>query len=127
MKGPAPRKTIVLLSGFLWFLSLVVVSLMPEQWKGRLHTHGRLHLPVHFAAFAFSGLLVFGAVKSAWKRAALGFALLLVGFTLEALQQVIYTISFEWGDLGADALGLGAAFLVSALWTPAGSSQRNDR
>ena len=95
----------------IWFACLVLGSLLPLSVKASLHTHGRLHLPLHFAVFALSGVLLFKSTRSARARILLALALVIMGFGLEELQVAIYPIAFEWRDFAADTCGVFAVLL----------------
>jgi hypothetical protein len=99
----------------IWFTCLVLGSLLPLSFKAALHTHGRLHLPLHFAAFAVSGMIVFSSTRSAGTRILLFLALITVGFSLEMLQVAIYQIIFEWRDFVADICGVFVGLVFCAM------------
>jgi VanZ family protein len=71
----------------------------------------------HLAAFAALGLCaVFGWRSSRIARAAALLALLAFGGAIELLQFHVPNRSGEWGDLGADAIGIGLGALLALAW-----------
>lgn len=95
--------------------TLVAMSFLPMAWKVRMHTHGRYHLPGHFAAFAFCGLLAFRSAEGMADRLRRTIALLAVGLTLEAGQWLVFGNTFEIPDVQADAAGTFVALCASQL------------
>jgi VanZ family protein len=71
----------------------------------------------HLAAFAALGLCaVFGWRSSRAARLAVLLALLAFGGAIELVQLQVPNRSGEWGDLGADAIGIGIGALLALLW-----------
>lgn len=72
----------------------------------------------HMAAFAAMALCaVFGWRSSrASRRIGVLLALLAFGGAIELVQLQVPNRSGEWGDLGADALGIGLGALLAWLW-----------
>lgn len=72
----------------------------------------------HVLAFAVLAVCaVFGWRGSPWAtRLAVLLALLCFGGAIELLQTQVANRSGEWGDLGADAVGIGLGALFAWLW-----------
>jgi hypothetical protein len=98
-----------------WFTCLILGSFLP-RWKTLFHTGGRLHLSMHFAAFAFSGFIAFGFVPARTRRVLSCIGLIGLAFFLEALQRVVYPIRFEWRDFMSDVFGILAGLLFTAIY-----------
>jgi hypothetical protein len=81
-----------------------------------MHTHGRYHLPGHFAAFAFCGLLAFRSADGIAERLRRTVALLAMGMTLEAGQWLVFGNPFEISDVQADAAGTLVALCANQLF-----------
>ena len=106
------NQTRLAVTGF-WLACVVAGSFLPLDWKSVLHTHGGLHLPLHFVVFAGTGWMVVSLSRSLWRRALFCAALMALAFALEAMQKAIYPIHFEWADLATDTAGILAALLGS--------------
>jgi len=104
------RWTLLLLAGLIAVLAVMPVP--PQQtdlgWD-------KLN---HLAAFAALALCaVFGWRSSrASRRLGVLLALLAFGGAIELVQLQVPNRSGEWGDLGADALGIGLGALLAWLW-----------
>jgi hypothetical protein len=105
-----------------WLLCVLGGSFLSDDWKTILLTHGPFHLPIHFAVFAFSGVLVAGNADSFRGRVFLCSWMIGFAFILEALQRAIYPIRFEWRDFTADTAGV----LCALFWVALSFSRRID-
>jgi uncharacterized protein YfiM (DUF2279 family) len=101
--------------GALFLAALALAAFLPQPWKGRLATHGRLHFLVHLAAFQTAFLLhAWGRQdRAAMIRAAC--LLALFGALLEFMQTRVYGNFFEYRDVLADATGVALGFAVREL------------
>ena len=104
------RWALLLLAGMI-----TVLALMPAPPQQANLGWDKLN---HLAAFAALALCaVFGWRSSrASRRIVVLLALLAFGGAIELLQLQVPNRSGEWGDLGADALGIGLGALLAWLW-----------
>ena len=93
-----------------WYLCVVLGSILP--WKSRLPTHGRVHLPLHFATYLISVFLTFGFAPWPGRRVFSVAAAITLAFVTEAMQCHIYRIDFEWRDLMTDTYAVLAGALL---------------
>jgi hypothetical protein len=94
---------------------VIAGSFLPLHWKTILRTNGPLHVPFHFAVFAFSGMLALGFARSLAGKILVCSALIGLAFALEGLQRAFFPIPFEWRDIVTDSCGaLTAMFFASA-------------
>lgn len=69
-------------------------------------------------ALAFATLIGLGSLSRFRSMPRLAFGLLLLGAAIEVAQGFTATRSAEWGDLAADAIGIGAGWLLLRLREP---------
>lgn len=102
--------------GVAFVATLAMLALLPQPWKGRLATHGFLHVAAHVSAFGVAFLL------NVWRQASrvsvylTAVLLLLFGVLLEGLQTRVYRNSFETSDVAADATGIVLGLLIRSMW-----------
>lgn len=95
---------------------LAILALLPQPWKGRLATHGLVHVCAHVAAFSAAFFLNTWRQRD-WTIVNLTAALLLLfALLLEALQTRVYGNIFEYRDVVADATGIVLGLLVRKIW-----------
>jgi len=99
----------------VWFACVIAGSLLPLHWKTILRTNGPLHVPLHFAVFAISGMLTFGFSRSISGKILICSALIGLAFVLEGLQRAFNPIRFEWRDVLTDGGGVLAAVFFASL------------
>jgi VanZ family protein len=103
---------------YSWFAAVVVASLVPESWKARLHVTGSLHLPLHFAVFAFSGLLALCFSASMWNQICRCLAVVTLACILEVMQGLLSGKSIEWIDVVVDIAGILIAMSLMVVAPP---------
>jgi hypothetical protein len=105
---------------FICACALVVAGcLVPNRWLPRLPNDKLMH----FGAFAGLAALALAVAGSRTEGALLLGALLVGGWAIECLQQLVPDRSFCWRDIAANAGGIGlvgACGLLYSLLGPAG-------
>ena len=86
--------------------------LLPAAWLPTLPNDKLLH----FGAYAGLALLAGGVAHGPLQLAAWLLGLLLAGWAIELLQNLVPGRSFCWRDLAANAAGIAAAGVVLAAW-----------
>ncbi|CAN7710444.1 VanZ family protein [Pseudoduganella sp. LjRoot289] len=105
-----------------WELGLLIAAgaalaggcLVPNRWLPAALPNDKL---MHFAAFAvLTGLAL--RVANGRAEALLWLAgLLLAGWLIECLQQLVPDRGFSWRDMAANAAGIASAALATLAWT----------
>jgi hypothetical protein len=108
--GPAVLRIVVAAA---CVVLLIGGSLLSQQWKEILLIHGPLHLPVHYAAFGAVGVLTLLNAHGRRNCILLSLALIELAFVVEAIQQSLSGVNFEWRDFLTDAFGVASALLIS--------------
>jgi VanZ family protein len=98
--------------GWITALGIAVGSLVPSVPQVASGTPDKL---LHFLAYAGLAFLFAGTVsREHWGRVVVG--LLLLGGTIELAQEYLTeSRAGEWGDMAANALGIGAGLFVAAV------------
>ena len=103
------RWALLLLAGLVGALALMPAP--PQQmdlgWDKLNHVSA-------FAVLAVCAVFGWRSSRAAWLTVLL--ALLAYGGAIELLQLQVPNRSGEWGDLGADAIGIGLGALLALLW-----------
>ncbi|SRR5579871_2780564 len=95
--------------------AIAVLSVLPEPWKSRTATHGRIHDCAHILAFLIAFLLVTRKLRYPTRVVLAAILLLLFGAFLEFLQTRLYGNPFEYKDLVTNAAGLIIGLVVLNL------------
>ncbi|MBB3118061.1 hypothetical protein [Pseudoduganella violacea] len=94
-------------------LLLVAGCLVPNRWLPVRMPNDKL---LHFGAFAVLGLLALRLAQGP-AQALMGLAgLLVLGWAIECLQQLLPDRSFCWRDMAANAAGLAFAGLFALAY-----------
>lgn len=93
-------------------LILAAGCLVPNRWLPANMPNDKL---MHFAAFFVLGLLALRIAASPIDSALWLGGLLVAGWLIEVLQQLLPDRGFSWRDIAANAAGLAAAALCSAV------------
>jgi VanZ family protein len=93
---------------------ITVLALLPAPPRQMDLGWDKLNHVFAFAAMAVCA--VFGWRDSRAALLAVLLALLAFGGAIELLQLQVPNRSGEWGDLGADAIGIGLGALLAGLW-----------
>ncbi|MGV7208635.1 VanZ family protein [Oxalobacteraceae bacterium A2-2] len=94
-------------------LCLLLGCLLPNRWLPPSMPNDKL---LHFLAFAVLTLLAL-PLTHGWRQAVLALAgLLLAGWLIECLQQLVPDRRFSWRDQAANAAGVAAAALCWAVF-----------
>ena len=124
------RKRIVLAILAFMVAAIIVGSFMPYEMKiwfgtplrdviiwmpGRL-IHLNMHRAIHAGIFGIAALLAISLAHSWPKRIAMALAVCALALFAEAGEAVMFHNMMEWPDTIDDALGVVAAFVLSALW-----------
>ena len=94
---------------------LLIISMLPLQYKRALHTMGPLYFGAHFIAFVITALLFCWkpqgfSRKCPWAAGACATALF-----LEVLEAVCYHNPVEWLDVWTGCLGVAAGLIVLVM------------
>lgn len=94
-------------------LALVAGCLVPNRWLPPSMPNDKL---MHFAAFAVLTVLALRVAHGPVEVALWLGGLLVVGWVIECLQKLVPDRNFSWPDMAANAAGIAAAALCSALY-----------
>lgn len=93
-------------------LVLMAGCLVPNRWLPARMPNDKL---MHFAAFFVLSLLALRIASGRMESALWLGGLLLAGWVIEILQQLLPDRGFSWRDIAANAAGIAAAALCSAV------------
>jgi VanZ family protein len=94
-------------------LALLLGCLLPNRWLPASLPNDKL---LHFAAFGVLTLLALPLARNRGEAALVLGALLLAGWLIECLQQLVPDRHFSWRDQAANAAGIAAAALCWAIF-----------
>lgn len=100
----------------VWVTALAVGSLNDGGLKQTLGTQGPWHREVHWFSFAATALVVGWCLAARVGPGLAAGIAFLMGLGCELLQRMIYIPVVEWQDVGDDAVGAAAGWLVLAAW-----------
>jgi hypothetical protein len=100
----------------VFLAALAVLAFLPRPWKGRLATHGYLHLCAHMVAFGAAFLLIAWTMRDRASQSGSAILLLLFGVVLEVFQTRVYGNLLEYRDIAANGTGIVLAFLACNIW-----------
>lgn len=93
-------------------LALLGGCLVPNQWLPSRLPNDKL---MHFGAYALLALLAVRIATSVPERALWLAGLLLAGWLIECLQQLVPGRGFSWRDMAANAAGVAVGALCAAV------------
>jgi len=87
-------------------LAIGAVSLLPEEIKAKLHTHGPQHSTLHILAFTAMAYFAFRSVRSLRAHVLLIEAGIALGLGSELAEHLFYGAPLEYRDIAADCIGV---------------------
>lgn len=112
------QRNIFLILACLVVPGIALFSFLPSHEKGMLHTRGRFHSWGHLVVFVAISYVVARTSRSLTGRILLFLCSLVLGFTIEAGERLIYKNHMEWKDVLIDAAGAIVGTLLAILTAP---------
>lgn len=94
-------------------LALVAGCLVPNRWLPPSMPNDKL---MHFVAFAVLTVLALRVAHGRQETVLWLAGLLVIGWLIECLQKLVPDRNFSWPDMAANAAGIAAAALCSAVY-----------